>query len=118
MIQEILEFYFDKKLTDTMNDIVSKKQLDDAMSRKLDRDIFAHFERSLLSDRTQQDLNHKYDEKLLQLERNFANYVTIAQNDMAMQDKANLNQIEELSERLSKVSTLTSTNEEKASQSV
>ena len=62
MIQEILEFYFDKKLTESLNDIVTKTEMNQALSRKLDQSIFAHFEKKLLNDRTQEEKNNKFEE--------------------------------------------------------
>jgi hypothetical protein len=50
MIQEILEFYFDKKLTESLNNTVTKQDLHEALSCKLDTTVFDNFEKRFLSD--------------------------------------------------------------------
>ena len=52
MIQEILEFYFDKKVNDLLSQLVTKDDFKKAMSNKLDSKIFRDYEKSQAADRT------------------------------------------------------------------
>ncbi len=76
MIQEILEYYFDKKVSDLLAQLVTKKEFKESLSVKLDNKTFREYEKMIASDRTQELKNFKYEEQLYKLERNFLNYVT------------------------------------------
>jgi siderophore synthetase component len=52
MIQEILEYYFDKKVIEHSENLVTKDVFKKALSTKLDNGIFQSFERRLAGDRS------------------------------------------------------------------
>lgn len=52
MIQEILEFYFEKRVNDFVNSFVNKDEYKKALSLKLDSSIFRDYEKSVALDRT------------------------------------------------------------------
>ena len=45
IVQEILEYYFEKKMTDLQNSIVDQKTFKEAMLGKLDANIFRIYEK-------------------------------------------------------------------------
>ena len=54
MIQEILEYYFDKKLSDLLANLVTREEFKEGLSRKLDYCIFRDYEKMISTDRTQE----------------------------------------------------------------
>ena len=52
MIQEILEYYFDKKVSDLLAQLVTKKEFKESLSVKLDNKTFREYEKMIASDRT------------------------------------------------------------------
>ena len=60
MIQEILEFYFEKKVSDLISKVVTKDEFKEALSIKLDYQVFRDYEKMVQSDRTQELKNFKY----------------------------------------------------------
>ena len=52
MIQEILDSYFDKKVSDLLSTIVTREEFRDAQKLKLDYCIFRDYEKMIASDRT------------------------------------------------------------------
>ena len=52
MIQEILEYYFDKKVTDLLGNFVTKENFKERLAVKLDFDTFRDHTKMLASDRT------------------------------------------------------------------
>ena len=76
MITEILEYYFDKKMSDFQNSLVDMKTFNDRMSNKLDSNVFRAFEKFISSDRTREEQNFIIDERLHCLEKALPNYVT------------------------------------------
>ena len=52
MIQEILEYYFGKKVTDLLNNFVTKEDFKERLSIKLDYSTFRDYEKMLAADRT------------------------------------------------------------------
>lgn len=76
MIQEILEYYFDKRLNEQITQMVTKDEFKERLSLKLDNQTFRDYEKMIASDRTQELKNFKYEEKLFKLEKQFLSYVT------------------------------------------
>lgn len=76
MIQEILEYYFDKKVSDLLSKFVTRDEFKTSLSIKLDNKTFREYEKMIASDRTQELKNFQYEEKLFNLERTFLKYVT------------------------------------------
>ena len=76
MIQEILEYYFDKKINEHLSNMVTRDEFKERLSIKLDNSVFRDYEKMIASDRTQELKNFKYEEKLYKLEMQFLNYVT------------------------------------------
>ena len=76
MVEDILEMYFDKKVTSLLGKLVTKDDFSKALSVKLDSKIFREYERMIASDRTQELKNFGYEEALFKLERTFQHYVT------------------------------------------
>ena len=54
MIQEILEYYFDKKVTEHLNKLVTKEDFKESLSIKLDYSVFRDYEKMIATDRTQE----------------------------------------------------------------
>ena len=54
MIQEILEYYFDKKVSDLLSKLVTKDEFKDSLSVKLDFSVFRDYEKTIAADRTQE----------------------------------------------------------------
>lgn len=52
MIQEILEYYFDKKISEHLSNMVTKDEFKDRLSVKLDNAVFRDYEKMIASDRT------------------------------------------------------------------
>ena len=52
MIQEILEYYFDKKVSDLLAQFVTKEEFKKSLSYKLDYSVFRDYEKLISSDRT------------------------------------------------------------------
>ena len=96
MIQEILEFYFDKKVNDLLARLVTKDDFKQALSVKLDYKIFRDHEKMVSSDRTQENKNMQYEEKLFELERTFQQYPTKDDLAQEMREKANCSALQEL----------------------
>ena len=76
MIQEILEYYYDKKTTEMMSRLVTKEHFKESLSVKLDYNVFRDHQKMLSGDRTQEIKNSQLDEKIYNLERQLLNYVT------------------------------------------
>ena len=68
MIQEILEYYFDKKMSDFQADIVDMKTFKEVIKHKLDVNIFRAFEKHIATDRSQEEQNFIIDGRLHSLE--------------------------------------------------
>jgi len=51
MIQEILEYYFDKKVTDLLGKFVTQEDFKERLSVKLDFSTFRDYQKMLASDR-------------------------------------------------------------------
>ena len=58
MIQDILEFYFEKKVTDLMAKFVVKEDFKRELSYKLDSSIFRDYEKVIATDRSQELKNY------------------------------------------------------------
>ena len=67
MIQEILEYYFDKKVSDVLSKFATKEEVKEKMGYKLDYSIFRDYEKMIASDRTQELKNMAYDEQIYSL---------------------------------------------------
>jgi len=52
MIQEILEYYYDKKVNDMLGRFVTREDFKEALSVKLDYKVFRDYEKSAASDRS------------------------------------------------------------------
>ena len=76
MIQEILEYYFEKKVGDLLSKLVTQDEFKERLSVKLDYSVFRDYEKMVSMDRTQELKNFSYEEKLFNLERALLNYVT------------------------------------------
>lgn len=116
MIQEMLDCYFDKKVSGVLSTMVTRDEFREAQAIKLDYQIFRDYEKMVSSDRTQELKNFEYEEKLFSLERALNNYVTIEQNELDMRDKVNFAKLEELQESLNNLKTINLTMEETLSQ--
>ena len=57
MIQEILEYYYDKKMSLLMASLVTKDEFKEKLSVKLDFSVFNDYTEKLLLDRTQEIKN-------------------------------------------------------------
>ena len=102
MIQEILEFYFDKKVNDLLGRLVTKDDFQKALSVKLDQKIFRDYEKMIASDRTQEQKNFNYEEKLFELERTFNNYTTKEDLAVEMRGKVDTLSMQELTDNFHK----------------
>ena len=69
MIQEILEFYFEKRVSSTVGNMVTKDEMKEALSLKMNYDDFALFRKRLDQDRTQEYKNFEFEEKIHKLDR-------------------------------------------------
>ena len=96
MIQEILEYYFDKKVSDLLSKFVTRDEFKTSLSIKLDNKTFREYEKMIASDRTQELKNFQYEEKLFNLERTFLKYVTKEDQASAMREKVSHQMLDEL----------------------
>ena len=96
MIQEILEYYFDKKVSDLLSKLVTKEEFKERLSVKLDYCVFRDYEKMVAMDRTQEKKNFDYEEQLFKLERAFLNYVTKEDQIIELSDKVSLTKFDEL----------------------
>lgn len=69
MIQETLDCYFDKKVSDLLSSIVTREEFKESLTLKLDYCVFRDYEKMIASDRTQELKNFEYEEKIFNLER-------------------------------------------------
>ena len=76
MIQEILEFYYDKKMSNFMTSLVTKKEFNEKLSVKLNSKEFRDYARDLESDRSQEMKNFELDSKMYDLEKAMKLYMT------------------------------------------
>ena len=112
MIQEILEFYFDKKVNDLLGRMVTKDDFKKALSVKLDSSIFRDHEKRQASDRTQELKNRHFDDKVHELERTFMLYPTKEELASEMREKVSVVSMEELRDSFHKFQTIHHTTEE------
>ena len=103
MIQEILEYYFDKKVTDLLNNFVTREDFKERLSVKLDYSTFRDYEKMVASDRTQELKNFSYDEKIFNLQKNMNLYVTKEDFNFEMSDKVTSKMLEPMQETLYKL---------------
>ena len=103
MIQEILEYYFDKKVTDLLNKFVTKEDFKERLSVKLDYSTFRDYEKMVASDRTQELKNFSYDEKIFNLQKNMNLYVTKEDFNFEMSDKVTSKMLEPMQETIYKL---------------
>ena len=76
MIQEILDFYFESRISSKKEEFVTKDHLKQHLNRKLDKSFFEdHVKRTLLAENTASD-NFVMHEKLFNLERSASTFVT------------------------------------------
>lgn len=115
MIQEILEYYFEKKVSDVLASMVTKEQFREALSVKLDYSIFRDYEKMVGMDRSQEQKNFTYEEKLHELERKFRDYVTKEDLAVDLRDKVSFARIDELVENFSRIQSGAAASEEKLS---
>ena len=101
-MQEILEYYFDKKMNDLVATLVDQKTFKEAMRGKLDINIFRAYEKQVAADRSREERNFVIDERLHNLERALPNFVTKEENEIDMKEKASLSTIEEMKSLLEK----------------
>ena len=80
MIQESLDCYFDKKVSDLLSSMVTREEFKEAQTLKLDYCIFRDYEKMIASDRTQELKNFEYEERLFNLDRSLNEYVRIEDN--------------------------------------
>lgn len=106
MVQEILEFYFEKKVNNLLQKLVTKDEFSKALSVKLDYSIFRDYEKMIASDRSQELKNFKYEEELFKLERKFQDYVTNEELKNQMTMKVSLNVVDEIRETFNKFKTI------------
>ena len=103
MIQEILEYYFDKKVTDLLNKFVTKEDFKERLSIKLDYSTFRDYEKMLASDRTQELKNFQYDEKIYNLQKSLNLYVTKEDLNFEMSDKVTGKMLDPMQETIYKL---------------
>ena len=102
IVQEILEYYFDKKMRDLQATLVDQKTFKEAMHGKLDINIFRAYEKQVAADRSREERNFVIDERLHNLERALPTFVTKEENAEDMREKASLQTIDELKALLEK----------------
>ena len=102
IVQEILEYYFDKKMSDLQATLVDQKTFKEAMLGKLDINIFRAYEKRVAADRSREERNFVIDERLHSLERALPTFVTKEENAEDMKEKASLETIDELKALLEK----------------
>lgn len=102
IVQEILEYYFDKKMSDLQATLVDQKTFKEAMHGKLDINIFRAYEKQVAADRSREERNFVIDERLHNLERALPTFVTKEENAEDMREKASLQTIDELKALLEK----------------
>ena len=118
MIQEILEYYFDKKVSDLLSKFVTRDEFKTSLSIKLDNKTFREYEKMIASDRTQELKNFQYEEKLFNLERTFLKYVTKEDQASALREKVSHQMLDELKDQVEKMRTIHVSMEETITQKV
>ena len=118
MIQEILEYYFDKKVTDLLNKFVTKEDFKERLSVKLDYSTFRDYEKMVASDRTQELKNFSYDEKIFNLQKNMNLYVTKEDFNFEMSDKVTSKMLEPMQETIYKLQEIQVTQDENQKQKI
>ena len=118
MIQEILEYYFDKKVTDLLNNFVTREDFKERLSVKLDYSTFRDYEKMVASDRTQELKNFSYDEKIFNLQKNMNLYVTKEDFNFEMSDKVTSKMLEPMQETLYKLQEIQITQDENLKQKI
>ena len=113
MIQEILEFYFEKRVSSTVGNMVTKEEMKEALSLKMNYDDFALFRKRLDQDRTQEYKNFEFEEKIHKLDRQLLQYVTKDSHEVSMREKASNENLEEIQTQMSKLQQLSVQLEEK-----
>ena len=103
MIQEILEYYFDKKVTDLLNKFVTKEDFKERLSVKLDYSTFRDYEKMVASDRTQELKNFSYDEKIYNLQKSLNLYATKEDLSFEMSDKVTGKMLDPMQETIYKL---------------
>ena len=112
MIQETLDCYFDKKVSELLSSIVTREEFKESLTLKLDYCIFRDYEKMIASDRTQELKNFEYEEKIFNLERSLNDYVRIEDNVIDLQDKVSLSKLDELQDVLNNLKSINTTTEE------
>ena len=118
MIQEILEYYFDKKVTDLLNKFVTKEDFKERLSVKLDYSTFRDYEKMVASDRTQELKNFSYDEKIYNLQKSLHLYVTKEDLSFEMSDKVTGKMLDPMQETIYKLQEIQVTQDENQKQKI
>ena len=100
MIQEILEYYYDKKMSNFLSSLVTKSEFKEKLSVKLDYSVFRDYARGLESDRTQEVKNFHYDEKIYNLEKALKLYVTKEELNIDTRDMVRTAKIDEVEDNI------------------
>ena len=113
MIQEILEYYFDKKMSDFQSQLVDQKTFKEALQCKLDANVFRAFEKAIATDRTREEQYFVIDERIHTLETAFPTLVNKDEFADKMEDKASNFKIDEIKSLLENQKQLSFTENEK-----
>ena len=87
MIQEILEYYFERKLEEMRMSLVDKKMFREALLTKTDQNLFQALEKRVMCDRTNTEKFHAIDTKLYSIDRSLMQCVTVEQLEHDLKDK-------------------------------
>ena len=112
IVQEILEYYFDKKMNELQSNLVDQKTFKEALQNKLDINIFKAYEKQQALDRKREERGFEIDERLHRLEVTIPKLVTKEENEVELGGRVSLDDFEGLKEQLEKAKQVNLTEQE------
>ena len=102
MIQEILEYYFDKKVADHQAKLVTLDHFNQKMGQKLEANIFYNYEKRQANQKIE-DNTFKLEERIHKLERGLIDFVTKDEHQLDIEARATTDQLTGLREEFHKL---------------
>ena len=75
MINEILEYYFDQKMRQLLENLIDKKQFKEALSCKLDSLVFKDYVKRASENKQADDNSHVMEERIHTIERQLMTFI-------------------------------------------
>jgi len=90
MIQEILEYYFDRKVLELGESLVDKQLFKTSLAKKANRDDLLELKARVADNTTRNEKFHSIENRLLELERNQVISVSVDEFITEMQQRPTL----------------------------